>query len=438
LDIEKREIKMYIPRNFKIIRGIFLIIFLVIWGCSDGTNPPPQNSSEVMQDAGSMSVRDAKSENLQDSSIEEDMCERVKCGENMKCVIKEGAAPTCICQEGFILNDSKDKCISEQLLCDNLNCPPNSYCIIKDGEATCECESGYHLNSDGSICIPDSPESSILCSWCYKNENCGEDNRCVKNYLGEHFCAIPCESKEDCPIGYRCEKVQAQDGNILMCVPDNKRVRCKTDYKPIPSLITYSFGTCPPPPPPEGTVGESLHIVVIGDGDREWFLDLARRLAQSSYRVWLGSVHQHYLRWVWIEDNIPLFSGDRYRHCKSFPCIHLISMNGKYMPDGMGARTRRAQDTFFEVIIELGGKFPPILLAHEWFHAYYNYIQRETCTYAFDKCSYYYNCHPLPRGCYDYMKRAYPMFDFTNPRSKYNRENMPPDICIQVTDSVKR
>jgi hypothetical protein len=369
------------------------------------------------------------------SCIPENPCNDKTCPENSHCEVKDGKA-VCECDEGY-QRDQNGNCVAidPEDPCKNKACPENSSCIIKNGNAICKCKDGYHLSGDGTRCIPNSESDfSMLCTWCGKDEHCGEGNICVRNRLGERFCSVPCGSGNYCPQGYNCRSLRRGNSSIFLCVPDNEYARCRTRNKPPQSVISYSFGTCPPPTAPPGTVGESLHVVVNGNADRSWFLTLAKRLASyGSYRVWLSSLHQHYIRWVWVEDNVPVMRGDRFSYCKSFPCLQIVNLNGTSVPGAEG-RTYHRTPLDLKSFFELGGRFGSYVFPHEWFHAYYSYRSSERCTYAFESCTPFQNCHPLPSGCYERMKQFYPLFDFSGARDRYNPQLRAPDICIQVTD----
>ncbi|EDV29248.1 uncharacterized protein TRIADDRAFT_19226, partial [Trichoplax adhaerens] len=141
-------------------------------------------------------------------TVDFDSCANFPCYENVTCT--DNVAPltgyTCgSCPQGYtgdgILCSDFDECASSA----TNNC--QQVCVNTVGGYTCDCQSGYQLNSDGRTCT-DINECQKSASPCHQNSNCINTAgsyrcQCKNGYIGDGKLNCTCKNSIATAFSYQ-------------------------------------------------------------------------------------------------------------------------------------------------------------------------------------------------------------------------------------------
>ncbi|MCD6498356.1 MAG: right-handed parallel beta-helix repeat-containing protein [Deltaproteobacteria bacterium] len=192
-----------------------LMVPMLVWGaaglgligaCSDdsGSGPGKGQEGEACFEDGTCEVGlECNEERI---CVVPDACIGQNCSGHGTCVVTDGQA-SCECEDGYhaeglaCLEDTADTC-------DGVDCSGHGTCVVTDGQAACECEDGYH--AEGLACLEDAADTC-------DGVDCSGHGTCVVTD-GQAAC--------ECEDGYHADE--------LSCVSDDQTIGpLPTDSTPV-------------------------------------------------------------------------------------------------------------------------------------------------------------------------------------------------------------
>ncbi len=91
-----------------------------------------------------------------DCVINPDPCEGVTCSGHGSCAEDDDNNPVCTCETGY--HPVGLDCVSDIDPCEGVTCCGHGTCSAPDGNAQCDCDADFHINTDiPTVCSPDTP-----------------------------------------------------------------------------------------------------------------------------------------------------------------------------------------------------------------------------------------------------------------------------------------